>query len=459
MTETYVLQRPTQSRASAIVSAIKTVFAGRNNSAAALQSLATKVLVLGLNAATGIVTARALNPAGRGTMSAIITWPGFCALLLTLGLPSSLTFNLRRHPERTQEIIGAASLLTLLVGVVTGLLGFVIVPLWLTEYSPADIAHAQWVLLASPLPTMLLFGRAVLEAKGNFFASNLSLWLAPLLTLICLAVVVAGGHATPLSCGLAYVLATLPCAILLLAQVYATYRPRLHNLAWSLRNLLHFGVRAWGIDLLSALAVSEQVLVIHFLSPADMGTYIVAASLARVLSVFQTSAVPVLFPRIAARSVEDVTRLTGFTLRVTTFCAVTGAVIAGALGPILMRSFYGARYAEGGVVVFRILLAEVVLSGATQVLAQAHMALERPGTITAIQALGVGVGLLMMPAMIREFGGPGAPLALLVSSVIRFSITFVSFPYLLKTPAPRIWPKREDMQLLVARLASLAGAA
>ena len=174
------------------------------------------------------------------------------------------------------------------------------------------------------------------------------------------------------------------------------------------------------------------MLVVHFLSPADMGTYVVAASLARMLSVFQTSAVIVLFPRIAARSTAVVIELTGFTFRVTTFCAATGALAAGAVGPMLLRSIYGASYAEGGVGVFRLLLAEVVLSGATQVVAQAYLALGRPGTITAIQAIGVGIGLLIMPGLIREFGGAGAPLALLVSSVIRLAATLLSFEYFLK---------------------------
>ena len=448
----------TKSRTTALLAAAKAVFTGRNNSAAALQSLATKVLVLGLNAATSIVVARALKPAGRGEMSAIIMWPGFFATLLTLGLPSSLTYNLRRHPARAAETIGAAATLTFLMGLLTGILGFVALPIWLTKYSSADIVHARWILLASPLGLIPLCARAALEAKGDFFSSNLSLWAAPFLTLIGLLALVVAGHVTPLSSGLAYVLAAIPPAGFLVARVYRAYQPRFANTLISLRNLLHFGLRAWGIDLLSALAVSEQVLVIHFLSPADMGTYVVAASLARMLSVFQTSAVIVLFPRIVARSTVDVVELTGFVFRVTTFCAAAGAVAAGAVGPMLLRSIYGASYAEGGVGVFRLLLAEVVLSGATQVVAQAYLALGRPGTVTAIQALGVGIGLLIMPGMIKEFGGPGAPLALLVSGIIRLAVTLLSFRYFLKTAPPHIWPKREDLRIVTNRLASLTAA-
>jgi O-antigen/teichoic acid export membrane protein len=448
-----------RNRTGSLLAALNAVFSGRNNSAAALQSLATKVLVLGLNAATSIVVARALKPAGRGEMSAVIMWPGFLAALLTLGLPSSMTYNIRRQPERAPETIGAAMMLALLISVVTAILGFFILPIWLTEYSATDILHARWILLASPLGLLPLCARAALEAKGDFFASNLSLWAAPFLTLAGLFALVEAGHITPLSSGLAYVLAAIPPAGFLVARVYTTYHPRIANIRASLHNLMHFGLRAWGIDLLNALAVSEQVLVVHFLSPADMGTYVVAASLARMLSIFQTSAVIVLFPRIAARNTEEVIDLTGFTFRVTTFCAAGGAVAAGAIGPILLRLVYGASYAEGGVGVFRLLLGEVVLSGATQVLAQAYLALGRPGTVTTIQAAGVGIGLLLMPWLIKEFGGPGAPLALLISSVIRFTVTMLSFGYVLKTAAPRLWLKREDLRLVTAQLANLQKAA
>ena len=456
--ETCVASVETKSRTTALLAAAKAVFTGRNNSAAALQSLATKVIVLGLNAATSIVVARALKPAGRGEMSAIIMWPGFFATLLTLGLPSSLTYNLRRHPARAPETIGAATILTLLLGLITGILGFVALPMWLTKYSTGDIVHARWMLLATPLGLIPLCGRAALEARGDFFSSNLSLWSAPFLTLIGLFALAVTGHVTPLLSGLAYVLAAIPPAGFLVARVYQSYQVRFAKIRESLRNLLHFGLRAWGIDLLNALAVSEQVLVVHFLSPADMGTYVVAASLARMLSIFQTSAVIVLFPRIAARSTTEVIELTGFTLRVTTSCAIAAAVAAGAIGPMLLRSIYGASYAEGGVGVFRLLLAEVVLSGATQVLAQAYLALGKPGTVTAVQTLGVGIGLVIMPALIKEFGSLGAPMALLVSSVIRLAAILLSFRLFLKIAPPHISPKREDLRLVTNRLASLTGA-
>jgi len=437
----------------------KSLFSGRTNSGAAAQSFLIKIAVLGLNAATSIVVARALKPAGRGEMSAMIMWPGFFAAMLTLGLPSSLTFNLRRNPEQSSSTIGAAALITIVSGLMTGIIGFIAVPLWITNYSALDVSYARWMLLASPLPILLLFGRAALEARGNFYASNLSLWTAPVLTLLWLFILIATGRATPLSCGIAYVASSVPPAVLLMWQVFKAYRPSLVSLSKAFRNLLHFGLRAWGIDLLNALAVSEQVLVIHFLPPAAMGVYVVAASLARMLSVFQTSAIIVLFPRIAAREPREVLELTGTVFRLTTYGAGAAALIFAVLGPILLRIMYGHTYAQEGLWSFRILVAEVIVSGATQVLAQAFLALERPGSVTIIQSLGVLSGLLMMPYMIGTYGAKGAPLALLISSLIRFTITLTAFPRLLRLGIPRVLPNREDIQFLSARIPWQRGAA
>src|ERR1700674_5373852 len=79
---------------------------------AVAQSVGTKFLTIGLNAATGIISARALLPAGRGELAIMVLWPVFLASALTLGIPSALTFQLRRNPSKQSELLGAAILLS-----------------------------------------------------------------------------------------------------------------------------------------------------------------------------------------------------------------------------------------------------------------------------------------------------------------------------------------------------------
>ena len=79
-----------------------------SSAGAVAQSIGAKVFIVGINAATGIITARALLPAGRGELAVMILWPVFLASAMTLGIPSALTFQLRIHPEKRSQLMGAA---------------------------------------------------------------------------------------------------------------------------------------------------------------------------------------------------------------------------------------------------------------------------------------------------------------------------------------------------------------
>ena len=57
------------------------------------QSVVAKLLIVGLNAATGILSARSLAPAGRGALTALTLWPIFLGSALTFGIPSALTYS------------------------------------------------------------------------------------------------------------------------------------------------------------------------------------------------------------------------------------------------------------------------------------------------------------------------------------------------------------------------------
>ena len=79
-----------------------------------------------------------------------------------------------------------------------------------------------------------------------------------------------------------------------------------------MKQLLQYGIRSYGIDLLGTLALQvDQVLVVSLLSADAMGSYVVVLSLSRMLNVFQTSVVMVLFPKAAGHSTDKVLSMTG----------------------------------------------------------------------------------------------------------------------------------------------------
>jgi O-antigen/teichoic acid export membrane protein len=119
-----------------------------------IQSATAKILIIGMNALTGIITARALRPEGRGELAAMILWPVFLGSALSLGVPSALTFQLRRNPKKQSQLMGAALLIAILTGAFAALLGALFMQAWIPQYPPRAILFARIFLPSAPLTTL-----------------------------------------------------------------------------------------------------------------------------------------------------------------------------------------------------------------------------------------------------------------------------------------------------------------
>ena len=416
-----------------------------SSASAFLQSAGAKLLIIGLNAATGILTARALAPVGRGELSAMMLWYIVLSSIFSLGVPSALTFQLRRHPDRLSELGGAALVLSLGISVVAGVVGYFGLPHWIPQYSPQVLFLARMFLLNLPVAVFVVIGRAALESQGNFNASNLSLIGPPSLTLAGLLLLLSLHRFTPANAAWCYVLAGIPPVIWMARSFYLAVRPRFRNLWRSVRLLLSYGIRSYGIDLCGTLSLYvDQALVVRILQPGLMGTYVVALSLSRMLNAFHTAVVMVLFPRAVSRPPREVLEMTGRAVRMTTFVTTlcgAGIMIA---GPRLLVFLYGSEY-RGAAAILRILVIEVILAGATQVMSQAFMALARPGVITALQAIGLLLTVPLMLILVPRFGIAGAAFSLLLSTCARFVFVLASFSQFLRLPCPDLLPRRADL--------------
>jgi O-antigen/teichoic acid export membrane protein len=428
---------------------------GRNGTAAVMQSLVVKLVVITINTATGIITARMLRPDGRGELAAMILWPVFLTNALTLGLPSSLIFNLRRSPERESHFFSGALVLGLILGVVAGIVGALMLPYWLAQYHSETVLVAQWIMFQAPQCTLILVGRAALEARGEYGKSNATLFFIHFLTLVVLLGLMLAGKMSPFLATFAYVLNGVPAFVWMMWRLWKIYRPRWDGITQSIRELLPYGLRAYGIDLLGTLSLQiDQVMVVGFLYPAAMGTYVVALNLSRVLQLFQQAVVMVLFPKASARPVEEVLALTGRAVRISSvFTALAGIGVL-LWGQWLLRLLYGREFVAA-TNLLRLLTLEAILSSMTLVLAQAFMALGKPGTVTILQGLGLALSVPLMLVFIPRFGLLGTGISLAISSAVRLVLMLMCFPWLLKERAPNLLFGHDDWMFLRQQLVKI----
>ena len=414
-------------------------------------SILNRVGILILNVSTGILTARTLHPAGRGELAAMLLWPVFLATATTIGTPSALIYHLRQRAKQRAELIVSGLWMATVFGMIAASAGIFFLPHWLHQYPAPIIRWAQIFLLTLPLWSIQIVGQASLEALELFSLSNFVQMLIPVTTLVGLVSLLATHSLSPITAGIAYSFAIFPTSLTILVFLWRR-RGRTSTLILQVstcRLLLGYGIRSCGIDLLGALALNiDQVLVVGLLSPQAMGSYVVVLSLSRALLLFQSAVVMVLFPRAAGRSAEEIVSMVGRAVRVTTIItAVVGAAVC-LLGPTLLKLMYGSQYLSA-IAALRILVLEVVIQGGVFVMAQAFMAMGRPGIVTILQAVGLSLSLPLMLVLIPRFGVSGAATALLVSTIARFGLLFAGFRIFLKSKPPDVFPRGEDLRELI----------
>jgi O-antigen/teichoic acid export membrane protein len=331
------------------------------------------------------------------------------------------------------------------MGFIATLVGMLFIPYWLDEYSSEVVHMAQWFMLIAPSHLLGLVFVFALQAREEFTLYNAIRYLPPLLTLLALGLLTLMQKLTPFSAALCYVLPTIPIQLWLMVRLWRLYEPVWRDLGSAFKRLVSYGLRSYGVDLLGTLLLwGDQVLVVGLLSPSEMGLYVVALSMSHTLHVLPTAVVSVLFPKASGRPVEEVAALTERAARISTTITLLAAGGIAFLGPWALGLLYGQGYVDA-TPVFRLLLAEVVLSGTTWVLAHAFMAIGRPGIVSILQGVGVGLAVPLLLVLVPRYGLEGAGLALLISTVARFTFVIISFPLIAKVRAPRLWLKRSDI--------------
>jgi antigen flippase len=430
-----------------VLAAFKRAANLRGGVAAVAQTLFANVFILGINFATGVITARLLGPHGRGEQAAIILWPQVLALTTTLGLPSALLYNLRRHPEGTSQLFSAALIIGTFMGGIATVIGVLFIPRWLTEYSTEVVRFAQLAMFIAPLMVLNLTFNFVLQAREEFTLYNAVRYLNPLATLFILVSLALIHNVTPVNAALAYLLPTVPVFLWMLIRLWRLYRPTWRDLGWAAKRLVSYGVRSPGLGQLSLYL--DRIFVAGLLTPASMGFYAVALSLAQTLRVFQEAAVSVLFPKASGRSVEEAASLAGRAARGSVTLTAIAAVGLGIFSPWALGIVYGREFLDA-IPIFRLLLFVMVLSSISYVLVQTFMAVGRPGLVTIPQILGLGLSVLLLLVLVPRYGLQGVGLALLISATVRCVIVLASFPLILKVRVPRLLLTSADLAAIVA---------
>ena len=419
--------------------------------AAVIQTAVANIAVQAANISSGILTARTLGPVGRGSLAAIIMWPQFLAYAMTLGVPVASVYWLKRKPEMSRELTGAALLLSVGFGALAALVGVITIPFSLHTYPRATIHFAQVWVCVTPLALGAVTITSQSQAAGAFKQFNLFRFLSPLSVLTVLIIEKLTGHLTAFNAAVAYLLAATPATIWIALWIKRHFRPNLHAFGPATKLLLGYGVRAWGADLLATIASQvDRILVVGMLRPEAMGLYVVAQSAAGVLGILPNAVSPVSLPKSSGLSKSEIVELTGRAVRMTMLVMILASVPLFVFGGFLLRLVYGAKF-SGAAAILPFLIVEAILDGATSVMSQAFMAAGYPGTVTLLQGCGLITSIPLLYLLIPIYGVKGAGCALMLATTMRFLFVLSNFPLRLKVRPPSLLITKVELMTLMQR--------
>jgi len=395
-------------------------------------------MAMAVNLLTSLLTAAVLGPSGRGEQAVLVLAPTFLGGLSSLGLHGALIYNLKADPAHERELLGNGLLLALTTGSIAMIVGWIIEPYWLQQYSAHTILVGRILLLVTPLIVVGWTLGGAADAYGWFGLVNRVLYLQSLATLALLGVMALLHEMTPTTSAFAYILPTIAVVGYVFAQITSRVRP-VFRLRWDLvRQLLRYSVRLAGVDILNTLSGYIDQLIIVAMLPASMvGIYAVALSSARMLNVVQDGISSVLFPSVAAGKIAVVVNEVATAFRHGTVLIVICALLLALVGPSFLLFAYGAKFAPA-IVPFRILLLAVAVDSGARILYQIYTGTGRPELVTIFECSAVAVLVAIMVVLVPLLGTLGASLAVLCAAGFRLTVAVGAVPLLLKIHLPRL---------------------
>ena len=295
---------------------------------------------------------------------------------------------------------------------------------------------------------LLRSAKGILQARGEFGLYNRNHYVPPLISLVALAALAFSGSLNPFTGAVAVLSPSLPVLVANLVWIARIERPRFCQPAHSLRELLSYGLRSWGKDVVGTLATEvDRAVLIGLVSPAALGLYVVAKHLARPTEALSSAIVTVLFPQASRVKTKDAVRLLARAARISTAVSCALVLPLALAAPPLLELLYGEAFVAA-VDPFRILLIDAVLIGFSSILMQAFMSSGRPGVVTALLVVGLLVNVLGMLLLVPAFGLTGAAFAVLISTIVRLAFLLLCFPLVLQVSPPSPLLRGKDVAWL-----------
>lgn len=409
---------------------------------AILQTFMTNLVLQGCGVLTGIISARLLKPEGRGELAIVMLWPTILAGLGLLGTNWALTREIAAHPEKEAELSRTAVVLAMLLGSLTMVLGFFLVP----HFLPRDkqyLTGLSCLYLIWVLPNFFLLNLNALDhGRGNWARLNLMRICFPLFY-VSLIIILFFLNIKQVAWVVFAMLASYGfsafCRIWSLRQEIVRGHTSVKDLRIILGRSSHFFLA--GIAAMMAIEIDKAV-VIWFLPTKEVGLYTVALSVASLHASLGGALGLTTFSALATLMEQDQQRdyLTKVFRQAMLLYLVTAPLVA-LLAPLLIVPLYGPEFAPA-VQVTVVLVLATTFYALGSIINEGLRGMGQVYAGMASQVFSCAVILVMAWILVPQFGLLGAIFAVVLAGLSQLLLLILSARLLLKIKLFQLWGLR-----------------
>jgi len=396
----------------------------RNSSSVLLASIISAVAFV----ATTIITARLLGPTGRGQLTLATLLATLIVTLGSLGLGAAATYYAARGERDRSTVLGSSVLLGLALGVVIVTAGVLTIVFGHVTLHGIPASYLLLAILVIPFSLVMTNVQSVFLGLQRFREYNLitiGQAVLPLLLVGVALLILSGGVRAAI---IATTLSTILLAVVTLVAAIRAISVRWRLDRSYVRAAASYGLRVHIANVLGFLGYRLDVFVLNaYASPAAVGLYAAAVSIAERLWMLSQAVSIALFPRIAEEKDENVRRsITPLLTRNTLWLTAAAGVLMWALSTPIVTILFSSKF-ESSVGALRALLPGIVTFAAARVLENDIAARGRPIINSYLTGTSVVLNLGLNLILIPRHGIAGAAWASTISYSVLFAATLVVY--------------------------------
>ena len=375
---------------------------------------------------SGVVTARALGPSGRGVTVALTTLSQLAGFLFAMGVAQSLSYYIARRPEDGPALFTTWVVMLLPLTALALVIAELLLPvIFRGPGGEQAVMIGRWFLITIVVVVGLELNYGLLLGTQDFFAYNVLRFAQPAVIAVALVVL---WWVDLLTVESALISATVGAALLLavgLARSVRRVGVGSFDMHLGLRTLW-YGVRGQGNTVAANLNARLDVAMLPaFVSTASVGLYSVATNISLIVHQMANTFAGVVLPAAAQEPERGPLKVVGSLWATLAVTAVLAGVLALFARP-LIAFVYGEDFRDAAASLLLLLPGAVLFAGSS-ILSAGIYAAERPFTATLTQLLGMAVTVVGLFVFLRTGGVTAAALVSSVAYATVFVATLVAY--------------------------------